>query len=43
MLKRRDILSTQANSVKSKRTGKITFYIVLKEPVQIEKYEEIKE
>jgi hypothetical protein len=43
MLKERGVSITQVNPVKSKRTGQITLYIRIKEPVQVEKYEEIKE
>jgi hypothetical protein len=43
MLKERGVLITQVNPVKSKRTGQITLYIGIKEPIQVEKYEEIKE
>jgi hypothetical protein len=43
MLKEHGVLITQVNPVKSKRTGQITLYIGIQEPVQVEKYEEIKE
>jgi hypothetical protein len=43
MLKERGVLFTQVNPVTSKRTGQVTLYIGIKEPIQVEKYEEIKE
>ena len=42
MLKEHGVLITQVNPVKSRRTGQIILYIGIKEPVQLEKYEELK-
>jgi hypothetical protein len=43
MLKENGVSITQVNPVRSRRTGQITLYVGLKEPVQMKKYEEIKE